>query len=147
VSSSDVPSPFSEADLEAYLDESLAPEQAARIEEALADSPELSSQLQDLNGRRNAGRYSVADIWRRGRLSCPTRSHWGSYLLSALDDDEAGYMRFHLEVVGCRYCQANVADLQAQQADSDDTASARRRKYFKSSAGYLDRKAHGEQSQ
>lgn len=145
MSNSDVPSPFSEADLEAYLDESLAPEQAARIEAALAKSPEFAVRLQAVNQRRNAGRYSVADIWRRGRLSCPSRNHWGSYLLSALDDEETAYMRFHLEVVGCRYCQANVADLQAQQAESADTASARRRKYFESSAGYLDRKARGEQ--
>jgi len=61
----------------------------------------------------------------------------GSYLLDALSEDEAGYIAFHLEMVGCRYCQANLADLHDQQAESPQAAQTRRRKYFQSSAGYL----------
>ena len=43
----------------------------------------------------------------------------------------------HLDVVGCRYCQANLADLENQQAEHDTASQTRRRRYFQSSAGYL----------
>ena len=35
-------------------------------------------------------------------------------------------MTFHLEVVGCRFCQANVADLKDQQAEAQSGAENRR---------------------
>ena len=46
-------------------------------------------------------------------------------------------MTFHLEVVGCRYCQANVADLKNQEAEIRAVVEDRRRKYFQSSVGRL----------
>jgi len=48
-------------------------------------------------------------------------------------------MRMHLEVVGCRYCQANLADLQSRQTESPPVAETRRRRYFDSTTGYLPR--------
>ena len=38
----------------------------------------------------------------------------GSFLLDALDPELASYFTFHLEVVECPFCQANLADLKAQ---------------------------------
>jgi hypothetical protein len=54
-----------------------------------------------------------------------------------LDDDQADYVRFHLEVIACRLCHANLEDLRQRQAESDETTVVRRKKYFDSSAGYL----------
>jgi hypothetical protein len=45
-----------------------------------------------------------------------------------------------VEVLGCRYCQANLADLQSQQAEATQVVRTRRQRYFQSSAGYLRRK-------
>ena len=42
---------------------------------------------------------------------------------------------FHLETIECRYCSANLADLQSASPSED--VPARRRKYFQTSAGYL----------
>ena len=81
--------------------------------------------------------HSLGEIWRRARLSCPSRQQLGSYLLGVLDDDHADYVTFHIETVGCRYCAANLTDLQRQQAEKSDTVQLRRRKYFQSSAGFL----------
>ena len=69
--------------------------------------------------------------------SCPSREQLGSYLLRALPDDAAGYIAFHLDAIGCRCCQANLADLENQQAEAGEVAQTRRRRYFQSSAGYL----------
>ena len=76
-------------------------------------------------------------IWRRNRISCPTREQLGSYLLGVLDDEQMDYIRFHLETVGCRLCHANLKDLERRQAESNESVVVRRRKYFDSSAGYL----------
>jgi hypothetical protein len=63
----------------------------------------------------------------------------GGYLLGVLPDDAADYVTFHVETVACRYCAANVEDLRAlQAANVDEDSDHRRRKYFETSAGYLD---------
>jgi hypothetical protein len=131
--------PFTEADLEAYLDEALPSELMARVESALRSEPELSQRLAAINGRRDAGLHSVGEIWRRHRLTCPTREQLGSHLLMALDQELADYIRFHLEVSGCRACQANFDDLKRRQTDEPAAVDSRRKKYFQSSAGHLRR--------
>ena len=131
--------PLLQSDLESYLDEALPPEEMARIEQVLRKDPQLVRQLAAINARRDAGVHSLGEIWRRHRLSCLSREQLGSYLLGALADEAADYVTFHLELVGCRYCRANLTDLKAQQAEASETVETRRRKYFQSSAGYLRR--------
>jgi hypothetical protein len=128
---------FPTSDLEAYLDEALPPEEMARIEKTVRENETLARRLASIHSRRGAGVYTLGEIWRGQRLSCPTREQLGSWLLGAMAEDHARYVGFHLEVVGCRYCQANVADLRVQQDGTEQAAVARRRKYFQSSAGYL----------
>jgi anti-sigma factor RsiW len=128
---------YSQAELEAYLDEALPAEQMAPIEQALRSDRNLVRQLAAINARRDAGVHSLGEVWRRHRLSCATREQLGSYVLGVLSKEAADYLAFHLEVIGCRVCRANLADLQKQQAESGESAQTRRRKYFQSSAGYL----------
>jgi len=135
-----MPAPrFSASQLEAYLNEELPSAQMSAIEQALRDDRQLTERLAAIHARRDAGVHSLGEIWRQARLSCASREQLGSYLLEALPDEEADYIRFHLEVVGCRYCQANLADLTAKQSEADDSVDQRRRKYFQSSAGLLRR--------
>ena len=130
---------FHQRDLEAYLDEALPVEEMTRIEKALRDDPTLARQLAAILARRDSGVISLGEVWRRHRLSCPTRQELGSFLLEVLPDEVARYVTFHIEVVGCRCCQANLADLKNQQAETQASAEDRRRKYFQSSAGHLRR--------
>ena len=131
---------FRQSNLEAYLDEALPPEEMARIEKAMRDDPALMRQLTAVHALRSAGVHSLGDIWRRHRLSCPAREQLGSLLLGALPDELANYIQFHVNVVGCRFCQANITDLQNRHSEGEHLAESRRRKYFQSSAGYLQRK-------
>lgn len=128
---------LTDAELEAYLDEALTPEEMAAIEMELRGSNKLLKQLARIHSRRDAGVHSLGEIWRRHRVSCPTREQMGSFLLGVLDDAEADYIRFHLEIVACRVCHANLEDLRRRQAESSESMVVRRRKYFDSSAGYL----------
>ena len=132
-----MPKPLRQTELEAYLDEALPSEEMARIEHALRQNPEYVEQLAAINSRRNAGMHTLGEIWRRHRLSCPSREQLGSYLLGVLPDEEAEYIAFHVEKVGCRPCRANLTDLENRQAEAPQEVETRRRKYFQSSAGYL----------
>jgi hypothetical protein len=132
-----MPKTLTQSDLEAYLDEALPIEAMAAIEKRLRDEPQLAAQLVAINGRRDAGLHSLGEIWRRHRMSCPTREQLGSYVLEVLEADLAGYIRFHLEVSGCRTCRANLDDLVARQSEESAVADGRRKKYFQSSAGHL----------
>ncbi len=81
---------LTDAELEAYLDEALTPPEMAAIEVELRKSPKLLKQLARIHSRRDAGVHSLGEIWRRHRISCPTREQMGSFLLGVLDDDAGG---------------------------------------------------------
>jgi hypothetical protein len=113
--------------LRAYLEDSLGEADSAKVEQALRDSDDLRRQLQDLLQTRDRGEHSVGAVWRRRQLTCPSREEMGSYLLDALDKPRAEYIRFHLETVGCPYCQANRDDLADQDRDSPPKRERARR--------------------
>ena len=119
-----MPSEFTNADLEAFLDESLPVERMAAIEDALRNDAALQEQLAAINGRRDAGVHSLGEIWRRHRLSCPSREQLGSYLLGVLPRDAADYVKFHVETIECRYCAASIDDLRAQQSAAEPETAA-----------------------
>jgi hypothetical protein len=130
-------SDFTDAELLAYLDEGLPVERMAAVENALRASANLRNRTAALRLQRDEQGHSVGDIWRRGRLSCPTRHQLGSYLLGALPTELAQYFRFHLETVGCRYCAANLDDLRQSASQTAAETAQRRQKFFQSSAGYV----------
>ena len=131
---------LTQVELESYLDEDLTPEEMAEVENTLRDDPKLLDVLAQLNTRRDAGVHSLGEIWRRNRISCPTREQLGSYLLGTLSDQQADYISLHVQKIGCRICGANLEDLRRQDGESSDTAAGRRHRYFRSSAGYLHQK-------
>lgn len=128
---------FTQRELEAYLDEALDPARMATIEAALRDDPSLLKQLTTINRRRDAGVHSLGEIWRRHRLTCPSRENLGSFLLDALPSEEADYIRFHVDKIGCRLCRANLEDLKVRKGEVDQDAATRRDRYFQSSVGFV----------
>jgi hypothetical protein len=129
---------ISDPELLAWLDEDLATERMTEIELALRSSDDLKSRLVGLIQERDLGAVTVGEVWRRQRLSCPTRHELGSFLLRALDAAVLDYVKFHLEVVGCRSCQANLEDLKQSRVSAPETLE-RRQRIFASSAGKLPR--------
>jgi hypothetical protein len=109
-----------------YLDETLSQQDMILVENALRESESLRQQLQQIIQKRDNGEHTVGAIWRRHRISCLDRDVLGSYLLNTGDPRLLDYVRFHLEVIGCPYCQANLEDLQ-QLYESSHTSSQRRR--------------------
>ena len=127
------------AQLHAFLDDALPEPEMARVEQALRDSDALRQALRQALQERDRGDHSLGAVWRRERLTCPTREQLGSYLLGVLDPDHQAYLDFHLQTVACPFCQANLTDLQALQQKDAPQAQQRRRRFFQSSAGLLKR--------
>ena len=123
--------------LAGYLDDALSEAETAQVEQALRESEPLRRQLRTLVQERDRGEHSLGAIWRRQRLSCPSREQLGNYLLGVLEEEYLRYIRFHLDTIGCAFCQANLSDLQAQQQETAATVQQRRQRYFKSSARLL----------
>jgi len=123
--------------LRAYLDDALSESETAQVEQALRESDTLRGRLRALMQETDRGEHSIGAIWRREHISCPSREQLGSYLLQVLDEGLLEYIRFHLETIGCAYCLANKADLEASFHEPAPKTQQRRRRYFESSAGYL----------
>lgn len=123
--------------LAGYLDDALSEAETSQVEQALRESEPLRRQLRTLMQERDRGEHSLGAIWRRQRLSCPSREQLGGSLLNALDAAWRDYIQFHLHTIGCSYCLANLADLQALQKEPATKTRDRRRRIYQSSAGLL----------
>ncbi len=140
------PAPIDDVMLREYLLDTLAPEVSARVEKALRDSAELRGRLEDVRQNRADGQlHTLGAIWHRTRLTCPSRQQLGSYLLEALDPDLASYLTFHIEVVECPFCKANLDDLkmQTQTASAASASRTRQHRFLQSSQHLLNEDKRG----
>jgi hypothetical protein len=100
-----------------YLHDALPEAEMAAVEKALRGSSELHQLLSEVRDEEDRGEHSVGAIWRRERVSCPSRDQLGGFLLGAGDADLLDYIHFHLETIGCPYCHANLDDLKKLQEE------------------------------
>ncbi|UCF32566.1 MAG: sigma-70 family RNA polymerase sigma factor [Phycisphaerales bacterium] len=77
---------------------------------------------------------TVARVWREHRLTCLKRNTLGAYLLGVLEDPWLSYTQFHLDVVGCPMCLANLTDLQNEE---EEEGALDHERMFQSSVGFL----------
>ena len=131
--------PFTDAELEAYLDESLDSARSTEIEEAIKTDKELLRRLSMIIGRRDAGVHTLGEIWRRNQIGVPTVETMGNFLLGVLPDEESDYINFRMEQLRCPFTLAMYNDLQTQQSESAEMSKTRREKFYKTSAGLLKR--------
>jgi hypothetical protein len=102
------PAPIDDSMLRNYLTDALGPEDSARADGQL---------------------HTLGAIWHRARLTCPSRQQLGSFLLDALDPELAAYLQFHLDVVECPFCQANLDDLKAQSQATHAAKASKSRQH------------------
>ncbi|MEE9296736.1 MAG: sigma-70 family RNA polymerase sigma factor [Phycisphaerae bacterium] len=79
---------------------------------------------------------TVAKVWREHRLTCLKRGTLGSYLLDVLEDPWRSYTQFHLDVVGCPMCLANLEDMEMEETQ---TRALKSEAIYASSVGFLSR--------
>jgi len=125
------------AELLAYADEQLPAARLIELEKLIRETPELQQRLATLLAERDAGTLSLGQVWRQRRLSCPSTEQLQQFLQQALSPEWTDYIRFHLETVGCAYCEAELEYLRSRTRQDEQQAGLRRRKIFESSAGYF----------
>lgn len=102
---------FTRQMLRDYLNDALPDAELAAVERALRESAALRAKYKELLETEDRGEHGVGAIWRRERVSCPTREQLGGFLLGAGDPELLEYVEFHLKTIGCPFCQANLDDL------------------------------------
>ncbi|HEY2910313.1 MAG TPA: hypothetical protein VGI99_08700, partial [Gemmataceae bacterium] len=70
-----------------YLHDALPEPEMAAVEKALRGNKELHAQLNAIRDEEDRGEHSVGAIWRRERVSCPSRDQLGGFLLGAGDPE------------------------------------------------------------
>lgn len=129
--------PITREMLRDYIHDALPDHELPLVERALRDQPGVQALFNQVRQDLDRGEHSVGAIWRRERLSCPTRDHLGGYLLEALDPDLQDYITFHVKTVGCPHCTANLDDLAKKQSEAAEPVKKRRQRILKSTAGVL----------
>jgi RNA polymerase sigma factor (sigma-70 family) len=79
----------------------------------------------------------LTDLWEYYRFSCPKRNTIGAYMLGTLEPDWHQYVEFHLNVLGCRFCRANLDDLQSRSQETQQQQFQAR--IMESTVGFLSR--------
>ncbi|MCS7033087.1 MAG: sigma-70 family RNA polymerase sigma factor [Phycisphaerae bacterium] len=60
----------------------------------------------------------ITEVWESQRPTCPKRSTIGRLMLGTLDGGWKKYVDFHVNTLGCRFCRANLEDLQKQTEEA-----------------------------
>ncbi|SMP72562.1 RNA polymerase sigma factor, sigma-70 family [Neorhodopirellula lusitana] len=90
----------------------------------------------------SCGEASLSDadlqaVWEWHRPSCPKRSTLGKYTLGILPERWSDFVNFHVETLGCTFCNANLEEFQRDQ--SNDSKPGVTDQLFQSTIGFLPR--------
>ncbi len=129
---------FSEAELEAYLDEALDPEKIVEIERLAREDPELLKRLSLINSRRDAGIHSLGDIWRRHQVAVPPRDQLAGFINGSLPPEQMDYISFRLETLKCPFTAAIVNELRMEASESIQLVEQRRQRIIARSRELFD---------
>lgn len=76
----------------------------------------------------------LTKAWETQRPSCPKRSTLGKFSLGILPGDWEDYVAFHVRVLGCTFCNANLSELELQTSTQ---VNDRQDRLFQSTIGFF----------
>ncbi len=88
---------FTDQELRAYIAEELAVARSSLLERQLAVDESLRERLRNHLSESDSASLALRDVWKRGALSCPSRSTWADFLAGGLGDGLRQYLQFHLD--------------------------------------------------
>lgn len=78
----------------------------------------------------------ITEVWESQRPTCPKRSTIGRLMLGTLEGAWKQYVDFHVNKLGCKFCRANLEDLQKQ---TDEAPKVVHDKVMHSTIGFFRR--------
>ncbi|MEZ6129269.1 MAG: RNA polymerase sigma factor [Planctomycetaceae bacterium] len=79
----------------------------------------------------------LTSVWEDQRPTCPKRSTLGKFILGLLPADWHDFVDFHVNILACRFCEANLEELRTPEESLDD--KTRNDRLFHSTVGFLKR--------
>lgn len=109
----------------------------AQVRDQLTTSltPNQRDALRHTGWETDAADSILTRAWETLRPTCPKRSTLGRYLLRTLEPPWQEHVGFHLERLGCRFCQANLDDLRREPHEPTPLPA----RVFQSTVGFLSR--------
>ncbi|MEO1524500.1 MAG: sigma-70 family RNA polymerase sigma factor [Planctomycetota bacterium] len=80
--------------------------------------------------------HLLTEAWESQRPSCPKRSTLGKFSLGILPSEWEDYVDFHVRVLGCTFCNANLSELELQ-ATATSASDERQDRLFQSTIGFF----------
>jgi len=77
----------------------------------------------------------LTSVWETQRPGCPKRTTLGKFTLGILPPEWDDFTHFHVNVLGCTFCNANLAELDST-SDSNDSQATNDR-LFSSTVGFI----------
>jgi hypothetical protein len=129
---------FSDARLLAYVEERLSIADTIRLEKSLDADEQLKTDLCRVSGQHVTGELTLAAIWRDFQVGCLNHEQLAAYVRHQLGGGLADYVRFHIDEVGCRVCEARLDELTRLTNNSaNEQATPLASKCFNSSVGLI----------
>lgn len=108
------------------------------LEVHLGECQACSSVVSALRDETEGLTISVGALWLRERISCPHPDILTAFADQALDEEEADFIRFHLETVECPHCSSNLASIESSLAgESPERIDKARDAAMQRSAAFL----------
>lgn len=105
----------------------------------IKDLRERLSEVGSGRGDEDPSDSLLTEVWEENRYTCPKRSTIGRFLLGTLEEPWKEYVEFHVNKLGCRFCRANVDDLQkATEAEQKKV----QQRIFESTIGFFRPSGH-----
>lgn len=79
----------------------------------------------------------LREIWLDQRPSCPKRTTLGKYSLEILPPQWRNFVHFHVETLGCGFCQANLVEIESEVEPDAQPGEA----LYQSTIGFLPKRA------
>jgi uncharacterized protein YbaR (Trm112 family) len=83
--------------------------------------------LQSLKEEVLSLQIPLSELWFRDHISCPLTEVLLRYQGGTLEDDARAYVRFHLEELGCPYCQSRLEEGNLSQTEEGRLSMRRSR--------------------
>jgi hypothetical protein len=129
---------FSDAQLLAYAEERLPMAATLQLEKSLESDEKLKTDLRRVCGQHLTGELSLATIWRDFQVGCLSQDQLAAYVGHQLGGALADYVRFHIDEVGCRICEARLDELaRLAHNSSNEQVTPLASKCFNSSVGLI----------
>ena len=97
------------------------------IRDHVASCSACRSSLETLSGEVQHLQISISELWFKERISCLDQETLDAWRRGAISGPLADYVAFHVDELGCPFCQADLGQMQVRESAEDSHRLGRSR--------------------